>query len=431
MDLKIGLFGPDNLVNRVQEIVASSSNIELISFPFETPEDVDHLIDQAFMADVFLFLDPLAYFYNKRTIRQRRLPVVKVPKDEYALANVFYQLNNKHNQPLERLSIDITEKKYVENIFQDLKIDSESIYIHDYKSADNLSVDQVINFHRTLWEAQKIDYVITISKFIYDKLIAEGIPVYYVTTPKKSLHEAIDQARQLIHLSHHSMKRMISGYIKLMSKTSGNIIPQDISLAIYKLLKSYQKKVAASLVFNGSNQFTLVGTHSLLTYLTNHLRALPMMNDIENALPDDIVVQIGFGYGLTAKESAKNAQLALEKSIDTGENCCYIVNEREEAIGPIGIKQIFNKPKLYNELIHKARLNNQISYNFIQFITKRNNEPFSSEDVAKFYKVTKRSAERTIKKLSTANIINHVGEERPYVKGRPRKLFQLSGSVLQ
>src|SRR5699024_11140333 len=154
-----------------------------------------------------------------------------------------------------------------------------------------------------------------------------------------------DQARQLIHLSHHSMKRMISGYIKLMSKTSGNIIPQDISRAIYKLLKSYQKKVAASLVFNRSKQFTLVGTHSLLTYLTNHLRALPMMNDIENALPDDIVVHIGFGYGLTEKESAKNAQVALEKRIDTGENCCYIVNEREEAIGLIGIKQIFNKPK--------------------------------------------------------------------------------------
>src|SRR5699024_10482775 len=137
------------------------------------------------------------------------------------------------------------------------------------------------------------------------------------------------------------------------------------------------------------------------------------------------------GYGLTAKESTNNAQLALDESINTGENSCYIVNKQEEAIGPIGIKQSFNKTRLYNELIHKARLNNQLSYNFIQYITMRNNEPFLSEDVAKFYKVTKRSAERTIKKLSTANIINHVGKERPYVKGRPRKLFQLDGSVLQ
>src|SRR5690625_6522783 len=111
MVLKIGVLGSDNTVNRVKEIV-STSNVETISFPFETAKDVDHLIDQAFMADVFLFLDPLAYFYSKQIIKQRRIPAVKIPKDEYALTNVFYRLHNKYKQPISRLSIDISEKEY-------------------------------------------------------------------------------------------------------------------------------------------------------------------------------------------------------------------------------------------------------------------------------------------------------------------------------
>ncbi|MDY0409577.1 hypothetical protein [Paracerasibacillus soli] len=45
--------------------------------------------------------------------------------------------------------------------------------------------------------------------------------------------------------------------------------------------------------------------------------------------------------------------------------------------------------------------------------------------MAQYYQVTKRSAERTINKLLSGQVIKVVGEEKPYVKGRPRKLFQI------
>ncbi len=90
------------------------------------------------------------------------------------------------------------------------------------------------------------------------------------------------------------------------------------------------------------------------------------------------------------------------------------------------MKKEIDASSLYQALIHDARLNNELSYNFIDFITDRNNEPFSTHDVALFYKVTKRSAERTVNKLLSGNVIKIAGEERPYKKGRPRKLFTLN-----
>jgi len=128
---------------------------------------------------------------------------------------------------------------------------------------------------------------------------------------------------------------------------------------------------------------------------------------------------------LTAKQADVNARLALERCRENENSNCYIVNERQDVIGPLGVKKHFDPAELYQSLIHKARLNNELSYNFIDFITHRNNEPFSSQDIAVFYRVTKRSAERTINKLLVGKVIKIVGEEKPYIKGRPRKLFQL------
>src|SRR5690625_4600649 len=429
MELKVGLFGPEEMIERAGKVVQSDNNIEPLSFVFQTSEEIDRLIDQAFMSDVYVFLDPLAYHYSKQKIEKKKLPAVKIFKDEYALATAFYRLTHKHNHSLDRFSIDVANKKYVENILHDFDIPQHSVYVSDYLNKGKSTAEQIINFHRDLWNDGKIDFVMTSSKLIDQQLLKDNIPVYYIDIPQKHFYDTINQAKHLVHANDHSIKRVVSSYIALKSLTSNEQIPEDVISSVHQFLQDYQTKINAALTFDGDRQFTFIGTHELLTYLTNHLRSLPLIAKIEDKLPNHVAVHIGFGYGLTAKEAAENANLALKNSQQTNKSSCFIVNEREEVIGPIGIKRSFNKPKLYNELIHSARLNNQISYNFIQFISARNNEPFSSEDIAQFYKVTKRSAERTIKKLVSGNIITHVGEERPYVKGRPRKLFQLNQEI--
>ncbi len=195
-------------------------------------------------------------------------------------------------------------------------------------------------------------------------------------------------------------------------------------MQLHQLLLKYSKKTHASVLANGDHQFALFGTRGVLDHITNHYRDFPLLKEIEYAL--ETSVDIGFGLGLTAKQAEDNAKLALETCSGTQEGSCYIVNERRETIGPLGVKKEINPSELYRALIHEAKLNNELSYNFIDFIETRNNEPFSSNDIATYYRVTKRSAERTIKKLIAGDVIKVVGEEKPYVKGRPRKLFQLN-----
>src|SRR5699024_1446050 len=111
MDLKIGLFGQEEVVRGIEQTIGSTSNVELLPFTFRAPEEINRLIDQALMSDVYVFLGPLAYFYSKQIIEKKRLPAVKVFKDEYVLATTFFRLINKHERSLSRFSIDVVDQK--------------------------------------------------------------------------------------------------------------------------------------------------------------------------------------------------------------------------------------------------------------------------------------------------------------------------------
>lgn len=427
MDLKIGIFGPDERIAQAKKAFPTEDHVETLSFPCHSPRDIGELIDRAFMCDVYIFLDPLPYYYGKNIIEKKRLPTIKIQQDEYALTSTLFYLNDTDQLSLKRFSIDVCDGSCIKNTLHDLNINKESVYLFDYEMTKNITEKQIVNFHLDLWQKQKINFVLTASHYIYEQLASQDVPVYLINVPNKYYVDAIEEAKQLIHFKHHSVKRIVAGYIQLQHQS----LNKKMIAAVQQHLQQYQHKFNTSLTFDGNNRFTLIGTRDFLNYVTSHLRSLPLIREIRERISESMNVHIGFGYGLSAYEAEKNAMIALENSLATHKSSCFIVNEREELIGPIGVKRSFNKPKLYNQLIHKARLNNQISYNFIQFISSRNNEPFSSEDIAKYYKVTKRSAERTIKKLINGNVITHVGEERPYIKGRPRKLFQLNDEIVQ
>src|SRR5699024_9533809 len=186
----------------------------------------------------------------------------------------------------------------------------------------------------------------------------------------------------------------------------------------------FAKRTDATVIQNADQTFTIIGTDKLLHHLRAHYRDFPLLQEMKTRLK--LPIHMVFGLRLNAKESADNASLALDSCKHSEHSICYIINERQEIIGPIGIKKEIDTSSLYRALIHDARLNNELSYHFIDFITERNNEPFSTNDIAQFYQVTKRSAARTVNKLLTGEVIKVSGEERPYTKGRRRKLFTVN-----
>lgn len=424
MNVKAAVFGREESIVKLSEIANRENTIELVPFTYRNESETAELIERTFMCDVYIFTEALSSLYVKDRIKRKRLPTVFVQHDEHmTLINLFLQRNSGYS--LNRFSIDIDNENVVKEVLRDLKINNNKIYIYDYGLKTDPSVDSIVDYHSKLWSEGKIDYVITSVKSVVDKLRIMNIPVHSMVTPEANLKKVLEQAKSIIRFDSNIGAQVVSGHIQI--KDPNTISKQKLKEVMEKLsviLEKFSKKTDVSFYQVNDHEIILFGTKALIHHLTNHYRDFPLLREIKNDLK--VPMNIGYGLGLTTKQSSINAKIALETCNGADDSKCYIVNERQEVIGPIGVKKEFDASKLYHALIHKARLNNELSYNFIDFIRTRNNEPFSSNDIANYYKVTKRSAERTVNKLLSGDVIRVSGEERPYQKGRPRKLFTLN-----
>lgn len=428
MKVKMAIFGREDIIQLVRLYVKDKEHLEVVPFIYKNESDIIDLVDQAVMCDVYIFTEHLPFLYAKDKVAKKGVPVVQVAIDEYMFLTSVYRLRKKHSPALHKLSIDIPDGAVIEKILQELNIDDPTVYINTY--TDIHSIDRIVARHEELWENGEIEYVLTSGKEVKRRLEDKHIPVENMVTPLGNMTSAIEEAYSIVTLNSSMSSQVVSGIVNVRNKDAvlsshGKEGFNQILRSLESALETFKSETDSSLFMNNEQQFIMFGTKGTLDYLTANYREFPLLHAIEESMPSGVIVDISFGLGLHALEAEEHARLGLEACQKLDHHTCYIINERKETIGPLGVKKHFNTSTLYRDLIHKARLSNQLSYNFIDFIQTRNNEPFSSNDVAEHYNVTKRSAERTINKLLNGKVIKHVGEERPYAKGRPRKLFQI------
>lgn len=428
MTIKIAVFGREETIHQINRLTEKIEDVELFPFVYRTAEETDGLVEKAIMCDIYLFTSTLAYYYAKDFIEKKRLPAVQADIDAYMILTSLFQIKMEKEQELDRLSIDVPDTRQVSEVLHEINLRYDDIYTYSYGYAETAGPEQIADHHQNLYDAGDVSLVLTPLQEVADVLRKRNVPVTCMKLPMLNLTRAIEKARSIATINHSASAQIVTGYVRIknfdrLHVQHGDLYIQELQRKLHQILLNYVKKTQASVFLNSENQFVLLGTRSMLEYITSHYRDFPLLKKMIDELT--VPADIGFGLGLSADKADINAHLALEACGEKEDGTCYIVNERRDIIGPLGIKKEFNPSALYRSLIHEAKLNNELSYNFIDFIEVRNNEPFSSNDIAKYYGVTKRSAERTIKKLLAGNIIKASGEEKPYVQGRPRKLFKL------
>lgn len=428
MQVKIAAFGRRDMIEQLKQLTEDIEEVEILPMIYSKVKETTALFDQVFKCDIYLFTEAIAYLYVKEKIEKKRLPAIQVDFDPYTIATSFYRLHMNSKEPVQRIAIDVLEGNIIDGVIEELKLKGDSIHTFVHDPYEEPNVAKLLSYYVNLWDKGKIDHVLTAIDEIRQQLTEMNIPASTIETPAVNILNAVDHAIAMAELTQSQNNQIVTGYVKI--KGLNEIIDpddkytNDLIIKVKRILTRFTARTDTTLIQTNDNKFIIFGTDKILNHLKDHYREFPLLQEIKSNIK--LPIHLGFGLGLNAKDAAKNAEIALESCKRSEHSICYIVNERQEMIGPIGIRKEIDTSSLYQALIHDAKLNNELSYNFIDFITERNNEPFSTNDVAIFYQVTKRSAERTVNKLLTGKVIKVSGEERPYTKGRPRKLFTLN-----
>ncbi|MFD2629714.1 hypothetical protein [Oceanobacillus kapialis] len=427
MKAKVAVIGPEDTVIRIQQLKKESSPYELLPFTYTESSETPALLEQSLLCNIFLFTESIAYLYVKEIVEKRRLSIVVVDCDEYNLTTSLLQLC-LNEQPYTRFSLDGVTKDVVQRAQIPLNSTGvELLPIYEEEVAEK-KIESILNHHRNYWASGRTEYALTAYKEIARQLEAENIAVWHMDQPDSCYKLALEKLEKRIAFHTRASTQIVIGYFRfkhveqMPTSLKAMILYRRLS-ELELLLQAFASKQDAILLRSDQDGVVIIGSRKLLDYLSKHYTKFPLIRKIKEHIQEP--VGIGFGLGFTSLQAHQHAMMALEKTAEEQESSCYIVNESQVKLGPLGVKKHINASFLYQALIHEAKLNNELSYNFIEFITLRNNKPFSSSDVADYYRVTKRSAERTINKLLSAEIIKIAGTERPYQRGRPRKLFAL------
>ncbi|WP_338753364.1 hypothetical protein [Bacillus sp. FJAT-52991] len=430
MSIKVALFGPEEMVKLVKELESTVEGIEIIPYVYQTPRETEQLIQKAFDCDIYLFSGIIPYYYSKRFFHMFDRPAIYIPDNELSVSLTLLSLFYHHQVGFNRLSIDLPDRKYVDSVMKQLEMKPEVLYVQDYpwmkeKYDKDFQVNDILSMHRDLWNQGQVDVIITSIHAVSDRLKQEKIPCVRMLEPERNIIDSLKEAKMLGELQQSQQAQVALGLVKL---EPSNETDNKANSHIYQGLMGLAKKINCTLQQSSSDFFVLYGTKGSMEFLVKNINLLnPVYARVEQ---QGKVVSIGVGFGLTIVEAERNAHIALTYSEkQANENAIHIVTEEQTVINPKKESHTVSVLKSENEDVIQLAKSLKISVmnvmKMVQFLASRPMNHFTANDVSDYFEVSKRSAERLLKKFADGGYLHVVGEEQPFQNGRPRSIYRL------
>ncbi|MFD1929108.1 hypothetical protein ACFSFY_13780 [Sporosarcina siberiensis] len=435
MITKIAFFGSASLAKRVLNYVSFVPDIKVTPFVYQSPEEIGTLISEAHSFDVYLFSGILPYYITKKNLGVLDKPFTFIADTELNIAMTLLDIKNKKVAELDRISFDIPNRASLDVVISSLDIQPKPVFVFEYPWISNeftrpFPFSEVLNTHIVLWNTKKIDFVVTSIHALHDELLQLNIPCMRMIDPEKNIIDALLEAKNLAILQQTEHSQVAAGFVSL-STINVSKIPLESHDFLDEKLKSLSKIISCTVQKLEDKSYALYGTKGGIEYLLTNLEFL---NDIKiYAHQKNIEISIGFGFGMTIIEAESNAKIALSYS-DSKKNKS-LLSVHTVTKDKIVMESGDNKPKhfiLFSQDENFIQLAKEIGISvtnlnkMIQFTNSRPINRFTSSDIVSYFEITKRSAERMLKKFSDCGYLEIIGEEQPFQHGRPRSVYCLS-----
>ena len=336
-----------------------------------------------------------------------------------------------------RISIDLPEIASPDWItaMQESGVPFDQVHLH---YSDAMHIDQnlhsVVNFHNTLWQAGKIERVLTSSTKVRQTLERLHIPVIQMHGSTFTIRNALlklKERRMHQHLieSEVALTRIETVNMeKLLLASSGPLQFQMQLLHLKeKILELCQNLHGSYLAEKDNGRFEIFASRGIIERNAGKIRKA--IEDIRLNL--NIEVSAGIGFGYTAFDAQRNAWRALSygRQQDPRQDVIAIdINGNiQENLGtehPLTFTASLENPEILSRL-ESVGVGTR-NYMRISAIAKKIGHGFTSSEIAQQMGVTDRNARRIIKNLLTAGLVICVGEESLSTRDRPTKKYRMN-----
>ncbi|MBE1555590.1 transcriptional regulator [Sporosarcina limicola] len=411
MKVKIAIIGSTDFCGRTEQLVINRNDIELDWYRYNEPQEAPHLIRTLKPCDAILFSGSLPYTYAKKAIENFPIPTLYLKQDETAVAITLLHLAAQKQLDLNRISIDIREKVHIDHVINDLNQIIELPFIHVLQ--DDEVIQDISSFHEQLSLLSKTDMAITSVHAVYEQLKQQNIPTIKMIDPESSIVQSIELAKQQAILQKSNSAQIAVGVIQVREHN------QNIESVVEQLATLMQARWSEQ-----QGEYTLFTTMGNIEYSIKNHEFLTLYQTLDSQ------AKLAFGCGETIVDATENAQFALEFIKKTDDHSFYVLDSNKKLHGPFPqshstIEMKIHEPALV-EMAVKTKLSPSNISKLMTFSKSRQSKQFTANDLALHLNVTRRTAERILKRLVEFNYAKIIGEEMTYRQGRPRALYEFN-----
>ncbi|MBM7701121.1 hypothetical protein [Kurthia huakuii] len=409
MPTKVAVISSRAFKERLTKLGRHVMDVELDFYIYEHPAQTPTLLKSVKPCDVLFITGTLPYLYSKPMLENWPIPWTYLKQDEFAVSNTLLAMSANHRIPVHRLSIDVMDKLFVENVLRDIEYKGDEPFIHEI----NTDTDDAALFalHQRLWQQQQIDFVITSSHNTYEKLQQASIPSMYILDSSTSILRRLEETKALSRMTKSESAKVVVGMLDIPPEYMD--FANTVAATVHGIQQPFDNE-----------RVEIYTTMGHLKHALDHQKLTALIDQA----PFDI--KMAFGYGQSINEAEQNALYAIQY---TAPNTICIIDERKNLINPASQQHENLKLQIKDPYIMQLAKETQLSplniSKIIAFSKGRQTTQFTAHDLSEYLQVTRRTTERILKKLVDNNYVRVVGEEMGYQQGRPRTVYMLDFAI--
>lgn len=439
MNIKISIVGPMDIIDKVIYLFDYKKGIDITlnKFPINKVEDTKSIdITELKESDILIFGGPLAHqiFLSRTDNDIANIPSYTINYDGSALYKSLYELSVHHKgETIDYLpfSLDILNVKEVGLSLSDIKINISDFTI--IEGDDQLSTDDWVRNHESLYNRGEIRTALTCLASVYDALRLKNVPVTRVvpTTP------AIKATLELAYSKINNLSIGRNENAVILVKPSLNDISYPSKLNFYRELLHFRETILdvceeydLGFNFNEDHSASIYTDKDFICINTGDFKEFPLEDFLNSTNLKKINMGIGISYGVNNAE--KNAHKALKYTKTENSTNAFIVMDNNHITGPL--KKGFSSDMNYydrviddtmREVVESTKLGVVTITKIKKLIKHKKENAISSNEIAEQLAITLRSANRITKKLVEKDYAVEIGKEQPVGKGRPRSIYSI------
>ena len=280
--------------------------------------------------------------------------------------------------------------------------------------------------HLNLWKEGKTDLSITRFSSIVKRLKEQGVNVYFPYPGQRYVQNVCERLLSDIEKRELEERQPCVIVVRLLGQENSVSYLRELDSNYIRL-----ESMMMEMFGNGITEFSLHRYHYGMEILATKKDVLKIT---ENLSRDGLFAElkkrktgwnfcIGYGFGAGIAQARLNALNACHEA-ELKKNTSYVVTEKEELIGPLGVEAtetFMVDNQSYRDI--KSKLSPITVSKVMSALEASAEKEITAQELAFRLGVTKRSANRFLSTLEREEILKVAYKKRTTSRGRPESVF--------